>query len=105
MRIRRGIVKHIAEAALLHYSGEPANIVVNCTGLASLHLDGVRDTNVYPGRGQIVVVRNEPGYMLNISGVDDGDEEETAYIMQRADGKNMILQSPSFSSMLRRCII
>lgn len=105
MHIRRGIVKHIVEAASLHYSGETADIVVNCTGLASLHLGGVRDKKVYPGRGQILLVRNEPGYMLNISGVDDGDEEETAYIMQRADGKNMILQSLSHSPMLLRCII
>jgi D-amino-acid oxidase len=48
------------------------------------------DTTVYPGRGQIVLVRNEPGVMSTISGTDDGDEEAT-YIMQRAAGGGTVL--------------
>lgn len=48
------------------------------------------DKNVYPGRGQIVLVRNDPGVMLTVSGTDDGDDEAT-YIMQRAAGGGTIL--------------
>ena len=48
------------------------------------------DTTVYPGRGQIVLVRNEPGVMVTVSGTDDGPEEAT-YIMQRAVGGGTIL--------------
>jgi D-amino-acid oxidase len=48
------------------------------------------DSNVYPGRGQIVLVRSEPGQMLTTSGTDDGSDEAT-YIMQRAIGGGTIL--------------
>lgn len=48
------------------------------------------DTTVYPGRGQIVVVRNEPGAMYATSGTDDGSDE-AMYIMQRAAGGGTIL--------------
>lgn len=43
------------------------------------------DTTLLPARGQIVVVRNDPGVMLTISGTDDGEDEAT-YIMTRAVG-------------------
>lgn len=48
------------------------------------------DKNVYPARGQIVLVRNDPGVMLTISGTDDA-EDEVCYIMQRAAGGGTIL--------------
>ncbi len=38
-----------------------------------------------PARAQIVLVRNEPGTMMTVSGTDDGEEEVT-YIMERAAG-------------------
>lgn len=60
-------------------------MVVNCTGLSALKLGGVLDTKMYPGRGQIVLVRNSPGVMTSTSGTDDG-EDEAVYIMERADG-------------------
>jgi len=43
------------------------------------------DTTLLPARGQIVLVRNDPGLMVGISGTDDGDNEAT-YIMTRAVG-------------------
>lgn len=79
-------MSHVADAAALHHSGQRADIVVNCTGLSSLKLGGVKDTKMYPGRGQIVLVRNNPGVMTSTSGTDDG-EDEAVYIMQRADGE------------------
>jgi len=88
--VRRGIVKHVADAASLHHSGKRASVVVNCTGLSALHLGGVMDNEVYPARGQIVLVRNDPGVMISNSGTDDGPDEAT-YIMHRAAGGGCIL--------------
>lgn len=67
--------------------------MVNCTGLSARSLGGVLDKTVHPVRGQIVVVRNDPGTMASISGSDDGDDE-VSYIMPRAAG----LCSCSFKS-------
>lgn len=83
---KRAIVGHIGEAAELHHSGKKADVVVNCTGLSSAKLGGVHDSSVIPARGQIVLVRNDPGMMCGTSGTDDGSDEVT-YIMHRAAGK------------------
>ena len=48
------------------------------------------DKSVIPARGQVVVVRDDPGVMLGVSGTDDGDDE-VCYIMQRAAGGGTIL--------------
>lgn len=88
--IRRGIVNHITDAARLHHTGKTADLVLNCTGLSSLKLGGVEDSTVYPARGQIVLVRNEPGIMASTSGTDDGPDE-AVYIMNRAAGGGCIL--------------
>jgi D-amino-acid oxidase len=53
-------------------------------------LGGVEDKSVVPARGQIVVVRNDAGKMMDISGTDDGDGE-ACYIMTRAAGGGTIL--------------
>ncbi|RAK79287.1 FAD-dependent oxidoreductase [Aspergillus fijiensis CBS 313.89] len=87
---KRAVFKHIIDAAQAHHSGRQADIVVNCTGLSSKTLGGVRDETLYPGRGQIVVVRNTPGKMAALSGTDDG-EEELCYMMTRAAGGGTIL--------------
>jgi len=103
--IRRAIVNHVSDAADLHHSGARADVVVNCTGLSSAKLGGVEDTTVFPARGQIVVVRNDPGIMTSVSGTDDGSDEAT-YIMHRAAGKSCAFQfarSKSKSSRRRHC--
>jgi D-amino-acid oxidase len=74
----------------MHHSGKRADLVINCTGISSLKLGGVEDKSVYPGRGQIVVVRNDPGYMCSVSGTDDGPDE-AMYMMCRAAGGGTIL--------------
>ncbi|CAG8972662.1 hypothetical protein HYALB_00009302 [Hymenoscyphus albidus] len=86
----RKTISHISEAASLHHSGQKADVIVNCTGLLASKLGGVMDAEVIPVRGQIVVVRNDPGVMLTISGTDDGEDELT-YIMKRAAGGGTIL--------------
>lgn len=88
--VKRAILTHISEATALHASGQKADVVVNCTGLLASKLGGVQDSSVIPVRGQIVVVRNDPGAMVTVSGTDDG-EDEVCYIMQRAAGGGTIL--------------
>ncbi|KAL4802350.1 FAD dependent oxidoreductase [Aspergillus unguis] len=87
---KRATFKHVSDAATAHHSGKVADVVVNCTGLSSKKLGGVWDDKLYPGRGQIVVVRNDPGRMVGISGTDDG-EDELFYMMSRAAGGGTIL--------------
>jgi len=85
--IKRGVVTHVKDARLLHHSGRPADLIVNCTGLGASKLGGVQDKAVYPARGQIVVVRNDPKIMPSSSGTDDGPDE-IIYAMHRAAGSS-----------------
>lgn len=95
---KRAVFKHISDAAKAHHSGRKADVVVNCTGLSSKTLGGVNDQKLYPARGQIVVVRNDPGPMVSVSGTDDG-EDEALYIMTRAAG----MIHPLLFSLHRNC--
>lgn len=90
VKLQRFVATHISDAASAHHTGKPADIIVNCTGLSSLDLGGVEDKNLYPARGQIVLVRNDPKIMASMSGTDDGDDEAT-YTMHRAAGGGTIL--------------
>lgn len=58
--------------------------------MGSLWLKGVEDSTIYPARGQIVLVRNEPEMMVVVCGTDDGPDE-AVYIMQRAGGGGTVL--------------
>ncbi|KAA8652471.1 hypothetical protein EYZ11_009269 [Aspergillus tanneri] len=88
--LKRAVFKHIAEAANAHHSGKKADLVVNCTGLSSKKLGGVNDDKLHPYRGQVVVVRNDPGAMVSISGTDDA-EDELVYMMTRAAGGGTVI--------------
>ncbi|CEJ62626.1 hypothetical protein PMG11_11121 [Penicillium brasilianum] len=90
VEFKRAIVSHVVDAATAHHSGKTADLVVNCTGLSSMTLGGVDDKTLHPVRGQLVVVRNDPGSMHMISGTDDGDGEGT-YTMVRPAGGGTIL--------------
>ena len=81
---KRAIFSHINEATHVHSSQKPADVVVNCTGLAAGKLGGVEDKEMVPARGQTVLVRNDPGKMLSTSEFASG---EMCYIMQRAAGE------------------
>ncbi|PYH42810.1 FAD-dependent oxidoreductase [Aspergillus saccharolyticus JOP 1030-1] len=85
---KRAVLKHITDAA--HHTSKPPDVIVNCTGLASRTLGGVADAKLYPARGQIVVVRNDPGKMVSISGSDDGPDE-VVYMMTRAAGGGTVI--------------
>jgi D-amino-acid oxidase len=88
--LKRESLNHISDAADMHHSGNKADVIVNCTGLMASKLKGVMDKEVIPARGQIVVVRNDPGIMLTVSGTDDGDDE-VCYIMKRAVGGGTVI--------------
>lgn len=45
---------------------------------------------MFPARGQITIVRNDPGMMASTSGTDDGGDE-ACYIMHRAAGGGTVL--------------
>lgn len=83
---KRAVFKHITDAANTHHTGKKADLIVNCTGISSKFLGGVQDNKLYPGRGQVVIVRNDVGLMASTSGTDDG-EDELMYMMTRAAGK------------------
>ncbi|KAL2826336.1 hypothetical protein BJY01DRAFT_256046 [Aspergillus pseudoustus] len=81
---KRAVFSHILDATQPDFHpGGKVDLVVNCTGLIASKLGGVEDTTVVPARGQIVIVRNEAGKMIDISGTDDGDDE-ACYAMTRA---------------------
>ena len=87
MIFKRGVFNHIGEAKHVHHSNRPANVIVNCTGLAAGKLGGVEDKEMIPARGQTVLVRNDgDGVMYATSGTDDGDDE-VCYTMQRPAGE------------------
>ncbi|ATY62550.1 D-amino-acid oxidase [Cordyceps militaris] len=87
---RRAVLRDLTEARRLAYSGRPADVLINATGLGARTLGGVRDAGMLPARGQIVLVRNDGSSMLNTSAVDDGSGE-ILYTMQRAAGGGTIL--------------
>ncbi|KAL5320608.1 hypothetical protein ACEPPN_011418 [Leptodophora sp. 'Broadleaf-Isolate-01'] len=88
--LKRANLKHISDAAELHHSGKKVDVIVNCTGLLASKLGGVMDKKIVPARGQVVVVRNDPGFMMGISGTDDA-EDELSYMMTRAAGGGTVL--------------
>jgi len=88
--LKRQILTHIADAKKIHDSGDDADVVVNCTGLMASTLGGVNDKAVVPARGQIVIVRNDPGMTVGTSGTDDGTEE-SVYYMNRACGGGTVI--------------
>ena len=74
-------------------SGRPAAVIVNCTGMGSVTLGGVKDESVVPARGQVVLVRNKTSdRIVFLSGAGpNAAPHETTYIMMRAAGGGTIL--------------
>jgi D-amino-acid oxidase len=94
--LKRANLTHISDAAALpdvHHDFGDANtdLIINCTGLSSLKLGGVEDTTMYPIRGQLVLVRNNPGGIITVGdSLEDGSDEKT-YMMTRAAGGGTVL--------------
>lgn len=87
--LKRAVISDIKDAKGLSHTGKPASIIINATGLGALKLGGVRDTNMAPIRGQVVLVRNEVP-MMGASGTDD-EPADLCYAMTRAAGGGTIL--------------
>ena len=86
--IRRHLV-HIQEAFELTSPGP--TVVVNATGLLASRLGGVEDKEVYPTRGQLVLVTNECPRMYARSPSKYEIGKEWTYIIPRAFGGGTIL--------------
>lgn len=54
-RIVRVHLKSLSDA-MGHVTGRP-RAIINCTGLGALHLDDVKDHDMFPTRGQLCIVR------------------------------------------------
>jgi D-amino-acid oxidase len=86
--IRRRL-NHIREAFELG-SITPA-AVVNTTGLSALTLGGVEDKNMYPTRGQLILVSNECNRMYAKSLSKSEFSKGWTYIIPRAFGGGTVL--------------
>ncbi|KAI9223220.1 FAD dependent oxidoreductase [Blastocladiella britannica] len=74
-------VPHIDDA--FHLVRDPHTVVVNCTGLGAMTLGGVEDKDVYPTRGQTVIVRApQVKYTISRFGTDGTFD----YVIPRDDG-------------------
>ena len=87
---KRAAINHIADAAGIHASGKPADLVINGSGLGAKALGGVEDQQIYPVRGQTVLVREENDSMYAVSGTD-GPASDRDYQMMRAAGGGTVL--------------
>ncbi|KAM9900383.1 hypothetical protein OXX79_005173 [Metschnikowia pulcherrima] len=79
---KRQKLKHISEA----FSAS-VKVVFNCTGLGAKDLGGVDDTNVFPTRGQVLVVR-APHITENV--MRWGDDYAT-YIIKRPSSHDQLI--------------
>ncbi|RCK65008.1 D-amino-acid oxidase [Candida viswanathii] len=75
VRFIRRKLTHIVQAYF-----DSTKVVFNCTGNGSKTLGGVQDDKVYPGRGQVVVIR-APHIMENV--LSWGSDREPTYIIKR----------------------
>ena len=58
--------RHLSSIKDLLSSRPNTNLVLNATGLGALKLEDVRDTNVYPTRGQTVLVAEPTTPMMRM---------------------------------------
>jgi len=96
-RILRGTVQHIQQvieggAYLFTKEGDPAppDAVVVCTGLGTRFLGGVEDKDLYPTRGQTVVVR-APWVRFGITIADV--KGKLTYVIPRRSGDVRVFAS------------
>lgn len=82
-------VSHIREAFTL--TSPRPSAVVNATGLLALKLGGVQDENMYPIRGQTILVSNKCSKMYSFTSSKQESNQEWAYIIPRACGGGTIL--------------
>lgn len=90
-KVKRVVITDIRQAKKMSHTGKPATLIINASGLGSMQIGGIKDTTMYPARGQVVVVRNEIDSMLLASGTSGGEPGDALYAMKRAAGGGTIL--------------
>lgn len=79
---RRASLDSLASALQFVPHGEELLAIVNCTGLGSLDLKDVHDTDIYPIRGQVLVLKApwiKEGRMKQVGKLDGGEGGERTY--------------------------
>ena len=84
--VRRHL-SHIREA--LKLTNTTPSALINATGLLASELGGVEDKNVFPTRGQTILVRNECSKIYAQRSVIN--DEEATYVIPRPFGGGTIL--------------
>ncbi|KAI8321396.1 FAD dependent oxidoreductase [Martensiomyces pterosporus] len=79
--VKRAHLDHILDA-LKHADG-PCGVIVNCTAMGSLNLGGVKDSTVYPIRGQTILVR-APRVNFTTT-LPSSEPEKATYVIPRGD--------------------
>ncbi|KAG6811669.1 hypothetical protein H0H92_006382 [Tricholoma furcatifolium] len=88
-----GVIQHAKLDSLafaLEFLPNPPFALVNCTGLGSLKLTDVQDTDMYPVRGQVLVLQApwlKEGHTKQVG--KEGDGERT-YVIPRRGGEVVI---------------
>ncbi|KAJ3038853.1 hypothetical protein HDV00_000259 [Rhizophlyctis rosea] len=106
---------HIKDAFCL--SNLPTVLVVNCTGLGARPLGGVEDADVYPTRGQTILV-SAPQVKRTVMDVGGGlGGSDVTYVIPRGDGTvilggtyqpnewNLVPDPPTAEQIMQRCIV
>ncbi|KAH3678271.1 hypothetical protein WICPIJ_008873 [Wickerhamomyces pijperi] len=84
----RRSINHINEAYYLHDSHCMADLVINCTGLASTTLGGVEDHDVIPVKTQTVWTNNTISKQISLNDPNSGGEG--IYVYPRMKGGTII---------------
>jgi D-aspartate oxidase len=101
----RGSVHHISQVAegwarvLSNKEPKPPAVVVVCTGIGSRFLGGVEDKNMYPIRGQTVLLRAP---WVRFGRTISGSNGSWTYIIPRQNGDVMILHISLENSILKQ---
>lgn len=81
-------VRRKIENIQMAYMSQDTKVVFNCTGNAAKTLAGVKDSNCYPTRGQVLLVR-APHVQSNV--MRHGKDYETYVIPRPGSNGNVIL--------------
>ncbi|KAI5124358.1 hypothetical protein M0805_008965 [Coniferiporia weirii] len=75
--------------ALAYVTGPAPKAVIVCTGIGSLRLEGVEDGDIYPTRGQVLLLRApwcKSGWTYQAGALDGSEGGARTYIIPRFDG-------------------
>ncbi|KAG6857067.1 hypothetical protein H0H87_010032 [Tephrocybe sp. NHM501043] len=91
--VHRASLDSLASALEFSSPNEFPMAIINCTGIGSLTLKGVEDMDMYPIRGQVIVL-NAPwikeGRTKQVGKLEGGEGGERTYIIPRRSGEVVI---------------